>query len=363
MPRFARLGARRPSRRRADVSAAHGAGLDDHRIRRPPEHDRRREHPRQRSRWRIDAIPNGFDQTLSRAEYLWETLDRNGMNSIVLQYPGTWPPREGGFVQVDGAGGYADIGCDSPQARRARSSATPRRRRMSRSVSSFRRLCRALAPPRRRQRHAARNRARAKQVERAAARGAAGVRGRAARARARPSRGAHDVRPCCARAPDTFLVLSPNRDGADSEAYSCAAATGATGSAAGAGAAASLTASSSSISTPRRAGCICTSAKATGWKASPAPSTWADLLRELGPVAEWAGTFDFFNGLVDLDTQLEIYEQHTDWLAARSGLSRAAIRGTVSSRIGTSSSTRIISSEPGSTPIIRCTDRRTPSAT
>src|SRR5689334_22886548 len=53
-----------------------------------------------------DLIRNGFDRRLSRVEYLWEAFDAESLPAIVLHYPGSWPPREGGFVQVDGAGGY-----------------------------------------------------------------------------------------------------------------------------------------------------------------------------------------------------------------------------------------------------------------
>lgn len=58
-----------------------------------------------------DQIQNGFDASLSRAEYIWETMDDEGLNSIVIKYPGSWPPRKGDFIQVDGCGGYADITC------------------------------------------------------------------------------------------------------------------------------------------------------------------------------------------------------------------------------------------------------------
>lgn len=57
------------------------------------------------------SIRNGFDATLCQAEFIWETLSKEGLNPIVIKYPGSWPPREGDFVQVDGAGGYADITC------------------------------------------------------------------------------------------------------------------------------------------------------------------------------------------------------------------------------------------------------------
>lgn len=58
-----------------------------------------------------DKVRNGFASEWSHAEYIWETLDRFSRNAIVLKYPGSWPPRKGNFVQVDGAGGYADITC------------------------------------------------------------------------------------------------------------------------------------------------------------------------------------------------------------------------------------------------------------
>src|SRR5205823_495833 len=40
----------------------------------------------------------------------------------------------------------------------------------------------------------------------------------------------------------------------------------------------------------------------------------AELTSEIGPIFEWTGTFDFMNGLIDLDTQFEIYDAHTAWL-------------------------------------------------
>lgn len=56
-------------------------------------------------------IDNGFDSRLVRAETLWQAFGRQGLPSIVFKYPGSWPPLEGDFLQVDGAGGYADITC------------------------------------------------------------------------------------------------------------------------------------------------------------------------------------------------------------------------------------------------------------
>ena len=40
-----------------------------------------------------------------------------------------------------------------------------------------------------------------------------------------------------------------------------------------------------------------------------------ELLETLGPFVEWSGAYDLMNGLVDFQTQLEIYRQHTDWIA------------------------------------------------
>jgi predicted AlkP superfamily phosphohydrolase/phosphomutase len=59
-----------------------------------------------------DTIRNGFDRSLTDVEYLWEALVAEGRPATVLKYPGSWPPRPAdGLVQVDGAGGYADITC------------------------------------------------------------------------------------------------------------------------------------------------------------------------------------------------------------------------------------------------------------
>lgn len=58
-----------------------------------------------------DVITNGFDRSLNRAEFIWETMAAEGKPAVVIKYPGSWPPRDTGFVQVDGAGGYGDITC------------------------------------------------------------------------------------------------------------------------------------------------------------------------------------------------------------------------------------------------------------
>ncbi|WP_084734972.1 alkaline phosphatase family protein [Actinophytocola xinjiangensis] len=58
-----------------------------------------------------DSVRNGFDRRLVKAEYLWEVLAEHDRPAMVVKYPGSWPPQNTGFVQVDGAGGYADITC------------------------------------------------------------------------------------------------------------------------------------------------------------------------------------------------------------------------------------------------------------
>ncbi|MDP5277117.1 alkaline phosphatase family protein [Chengkuizengella axinellae] len=58
-----------------------------------------------------DSIINGFDSRYSGVEYIWETFSNHNLDATVLKYPGSWPPRDGDFIQIDGAGGYADITC------------------------------------------------------------------------------------------------------------------------------------------------------------------------------------------------------------------------------------------------------------
>lgn len=58
-----------------------------------------------------DVICNGFDRSLNQAEFLWESMAAQGLPAVVVKYPGSWPPRPSDVVQVDGAGGYGDITC------------------------------------------------------------------------------------------------------------------------------------------------------------------------------------------------------------------------------------------------------------
>ena len=53
----------------------------------------------------LDYWHSGFTSNAVEAESLWEALARNGKKSIVLKYPGSWPPRHPDIVMVDGGGG------------------------------------------------------------------------------------------------------------------------------------------------------------------------------------------------------------------------------------------------------------------
>lgn len=47
-----------------------------------------------------------------RAEQIWQTLERHELDSILLKYPMSWPPTGGARVtQVDGAGGWGGLKC------------------------------------------------------------------------------------------------------------------------------------------------------------------------------------------------------------------------------------------------------------
>ena len=57
----------------------------------------------------IDGSLQGFDARDVRAEFVWEAAVRAGLDSIVVNWPGSWPPREapvapGGDASADGRG-------------------------------------------------------------------------------------------------------------------------------------------------------------------------------------------------------------------------------------------------------------------
>lgn len=60
----------------------------------------------------LDKKRHGVTSTRVKAEFIWEVLERKGRNTILLKYPMSWPPRGGErVVQVDGAGGWGGLKC------------------------------------------------------------------------------------------------------------------------------------------------------------------------------------------------------------------------------------------------------------
>ncbi len=59
-----------------------------------------------------DVEHPGFDSRRCRAEFVWETGLRHDKKTILLKYPGTWPPRtydKEEVIQVGGGGGYGGL--------------------------------------------------------------------------------------------------------------------------------------------------------------------------------------------------------------------------------------------------------------
>jgi len=59
--------------------------------------------------WRRER--DGFDSRYCRAETLWEVAERSGKKVILVKYPGTWPPVVKRGIQIDGHAGYAGRIC------------------------------------------------------------------------------------------------------------------------------------------------------------------------------------------------------------------------------------------------------------
>jgi predicted AlkP superfamily phosphohydrolase/phosphomutase len=270
-----------------------------------------------------DTVLNGFDRTLSHAEYLWETLSRSELPAIVLKYPGSWPPRTGGFVQVDGGGGYADITCPFealPSAAYvtedpAAPAATP--------ASAHEPVAEAVPG----------GYAEHWRID------SGGAGGRLT-ASAREPLGWEEMPPGLRPAFETVLHLEPSGRGRRdalhalacesddgpvlvvSPAKSWSARVGALRVGEWSG---WITRGSEGEEhalrlkllrlDPRR--CAMHLYRSEGHRTSgfTVPAAVArDLLSSVGPVVEWTGTFDLMNGLIDLDTQLELYAAHTTWL-------------------------------------------------
>jgi predicted AlkP superfamily phosphohydrolase/phosphomutase len=268
-----------------------------------------------------DIVGNGFDRERARAELLWEAMDRSGLDAIVLKYPGSWPPRQGRFVQVDGAGGYADITC--------RFEVAPSQAYVMRSCGS----APESAPP------PAHFPLGYRDHWRTHTRNAHAV----VDLLAREPRGWRNLPPEVEPAWEFVvpvhqrglrqrqiyhglayryqgqegLVLSPEKDFATATARLCRSEPWSGW----------LYAEKDRqryafrfklldlVLEQRQLWLYRTSGhRLTGFTR---PEELAEELAEtVGPVVEWAGAYDLLNGLVDFETQLDIYRQHTEWLCS-----------------------------------------------
>ena len=62
-----------------------------------------------------DDSPQGFDAREVRAEFVWEAVVRAGRDSIVVNWPGSWPPREAPVAGgTGGAVGGGSAGAQVP---------------------------------------------------------------------------------------------------------------------------------------------------------------------------------------------------------------------------------------------------------
>jgi predicted AlkP superfamily phosphohydrolase/phosphomutase len=263
-----------------------------------------------------DSMVNGFDRGLVDAEYLWDAMSAQGEPAIVVKYPGSWPARPGSFIQVDGAGGYADITCrfeavpsvlylcglPVPTAAAEGCCAVPRgfddHYRIdtshqnghvgvaAREVLGWRELPDGkpwfetvlhVAPA---------GQQRQEVLYALAYEGPSGPRLRVSRSK-QDTEAIADIgvgewspwiRKVSERGPFSYRFKLTRLDGA-----------------------------ARIMRLYRSAGHF-----ETGFTvpAEIAP----ELVEHAGPVCEWTGTFDFMNGLIDLDTQIEVYDAHTSWM-------------------------------------------------
>jgi|GEM_PF-1362474 len=60
----------------------------------------------------LDKKRHSCSSSEVRSEFIWQTAEQAGKRSILLKYPVSWPPRGGDAVlQVDGAGGWGGLKC------------------------------------------------------------------------------------------------------------------------------------------------------------------------------------------------------------------------------------------------------------
>lgn len=261
-----------------------------------------------------DVISSGFDRRRVRAEFLWEAMDRQELPAIVLKFPGSWPPNAGRFIQVDGGGGYADISCPFDQVQSCAYTL-----RVQRPASD------PLVVPRGYEEHW--------RTHMGALEGMIVVVARAPRPHGGlpagfepaweftlpvrgPRRPAYHVlhgiagrigaRPVIALSRDTGFEgaawLSLDEPWSDwlyerePQAYAYR-----------------FKLIDFDVDTPRLWLYRTAGHQLDGF--SQPARVAQELVQSIGPVVEWTGAYDFLNGLIDLDTQLEVYRQHTRWLA------------------------------------------------
>jgi predicted AlkP superfamily phosphohydrolase/phosphomutase len=263
-----------------------------------------------------DTIQNGFSSTHSKAEYVWETLDRNGMKAIVVKYPGSWPPRDGKFIQVDGAGGYADISC-AFQSLDSLSYIAGETDKFAIDSGSD------LFPFGYKENW---------RIDTGAQDGCAKIIVRDPKGWSGLPLGAVAVfesmlhiQPLGRQAKEVvyllayraeekaFVVLSRNKDASQGVHLTPGSWSQWLEGEGPAGAYAyrykliGLNLEERRLRLYRSEG--------HNLRGFTRPASLADeLLGKVGPVVEWTGTYDLMNGLIDFDTQLELYEQHTAWL-------------------------------------------------
>ncbi|BCJ65779.1 alkaline phosphatase family protein [Polymorphospora rubra] len=266
-----------------------------------------------------DHIRNGFDRSLSRGEYLWEVLAAEGEPAIVMKYPGSWPPKVEAdhLIQVDGAGGYADITCSFEEV-----SSTCYSCGFEIPTSQAQGCC---SVPHGYDDHWRVDSATASGWTPVVARDPLNWTGLPAGA-APGFETVLTLTPAGQRRRRLLHALAHTRDGQPRLLVSTTKDGGDRITELAVGQWSDWIHDESGrgsyayrlklleLDVERRVLRLYRSEghRTTGFT-RPGPVA-DDLLREVGPVAEWTGTFDFMNGLIDLDTQLEIYDRHTRWV-------------------------------------------------
>jgi predicted AlkP superfamily phosphohydrolase/phosphomutase len=264
-----------------------------------------------------DAVMNGFDRSLVNGEYLWDAMDRQGLPAIVLKYPGSWPPRPGRFLQVDGAGGYADITCRFDAARSAA------------YVSGRPRISEPDAPsvlfPSGYQTHWRTHAGPKEGIIEVMLRDPKGWRNLSAdfgpewefvvpieRIHKRARHVLHGLAGTVEGCPT--LILSPTKD-ARGAARLTLERPWTDWMDGGEEPRAPFRLKLISLDVPNRGLWLYRTAAHLSTGFTQPLELAGELSRQVGPVSEWTGAYDLLNGLVDFETQLEIYRQHTDWMA------------------------------------------------